>query len=533
MMSKFYCKEDIMTGKNRRRLMERKIVEQLVSGKGFNAICKDLKVGKNRVSHIKEKAREYGYLDGTVPIPPFPEAIFPEPVDGRSLKTSEADLQLQEQRQWIEDRLRAGWQPITIFEELPVNTGRSSFYRFLHRYKLIGIGENARKTLIQEIVYVSGEALILDWGKLRNIIDPDSGRKRILWMFIGVLGYSRYMMVNLVWSYDVPTTLSTLEDMFRELGGVPRRIVSDNPKCFSLEASKYDPLLNPIYERFAAHYGTTIECLPPGAPELKGRVERMVPFCRRLYEAHGNGWHGMGESQQYMNKKVGIANERIHGTTRRKPIEVFLKEEAAALKPLPAIAYEIEEFHEGIVRKDGHVRFRDKYYSVEEDYRRQKVVVIGDSRQVSIYYKGKLIEVHDRITDPNISKSTKECHKSPWQRSIMEGSYYRKRAAKLGPYVEEIIVRLLIQGNGFIDTRKVWGILSLDKKYSAADINEACQKALSVDAISYRSILTFLQLKTAGQQKEKKESPVADIKTSKFVRPIEEYQQLLIFGGKS
>lgn len=104
--------------------MERKIVEQLVSGKGFNAICKDLKVGKNRVSHIKEKAREYGYLDGTTPIPPFPEAIFPDPADGRSLKTSEADLQLQEQRQWIEDRLRAGWQPITIFEELPVNTGR-------------------------------------------------------------------------------------------------------------------------------------------------------------------------------------------------------------------------------------------------------------------------------------------------------------------------------------------------------------------------------------------------------------------------
>jgi hypothetical protein len=258
-----------------------------------------------------------------------------------------------------------------------------------------------------------------------------------------------------------------------------------------------------------------------------------MPFGRRLYEAHGSGWYGLGESQQYINKKVGIANERVHGTTRRKPIAVFLQEEAAALKPLPAISYEIEEFHEGIVRKDCHVRFRDKYYSVEEDYRCKDVVVIGDSRQVSIYHKGKLIEVHDRITDPNISKSTKECHKSPWQRSIMEGSYYRKRAAKLGPYVEEIIVRLLIQGNGFIDTRKVWGILSLDKKYSAEDINEACQKALSVDAISYRSVMTFLQLKAAGRQKDKKESSVTQTKTSKFVRPIEEYQQLLIFGGKS
>jgi hypothetical protein len=171
--------------------------------------------------------------------------------------------------------------------------------------------------------------------------------------------------------------------------------------------------------------------------------------------------------------------------------------------------------------------------TVEERYREHKVVVIGNSRQVSIYHKGKLIEVHDRITDPYISKSTKECHKAPWQRSIMEGSYYRKRAAKLGLYVEEIIVSLLMQGNGFIDTRKIWGILALDKKYSAADINEACQKALSVDAISYRSILTFLQLKAAGQQEDKKEGSAPDTKTSKFVRPIEEYQQLLTFGGNN
>ncbi|MDI6891271.1 MAG: DDE-type integrase/transposase/recombinase [Thermodesulfovibrionales bacterium] len=226
-------------------------------------------------------------------------------------------------------------------------------------------------------MYAPAEALIIDWGKLRDVIDPETGKKRILWMFIGVLGYSRYMMVHLVWSYDVPTTLSTLEEMLKELGGVPKRIVSDNPKCFALEASKYEPLLNPVYERFAAHYGATIECLPPGSPELKGRVERIVPFGRRLYQAHGNGWYGLSESQQYMNKKVAIANERIHGTTRRRPVDVFSAEEAPALKPLPAIAYEIEEFHEGTVRKDGHVRFRSKYYSVEQQYRDQKVVVIG------------------------------------------------------------------------------------------------------------------------------------------------------------
>jgi len=41
----------------------------------------------------------------------------------------------------------------------------------------------------------------------------------------------------------VPTTLSTLEEMFRELGGVPKRIVSDNPKCFAIEAKPSEKVI--------------------------------------------------------------------------------------------------------------------------------------------------------------------------------------------------------------------------------------------------------------------------------------------------
>jgi hypothetical protein len=540
-MSSFeIIKEALMTKQNRRRLMERKIVEQLVSGKSFNAVCRDLKVGRNRVSHIREMAREYGYLQGSTPIPPYPEALFPDPSDGRSLQKSEADMQLQGQRPWIEDRLLAGWQPISIYEELPaqneflISIGRSSFYRFLHRYKLTGIGEEARRKVVGEIIHAPGEALIIDWGKLRDVIEPETGKKRTLWAFVGIMGHSRYMIVRLVWTYDVQTTLTVLEDIIKELDGVPKNIISDNPKCFALEASKYEPLLNPAYERFAAHYEIQIECLPPRTPQLKGKVERMMPFVRRLYQAHGNAWYGITESQDYINKKVAIANERIHGTTRRRPVDVFSEEERTALKSLPAIAYEIEEFHEGKVRKDGHVRFRNKYYSVEEQHIGRKVIIIGNSTQVSIYHKGKLIEVHDRITDPYISKSTKDCHKAPWERSIKEGSYYRKTAAKLGPYVEEVVVRLLKQGNGFIDTRKIWGILSLDKKYTDVQINEACRKALSVEAYGYRSILTLLEVQAEirTEQAADKNALSQNTKKYKFTRPIEEYQQLLIPGGK-
>ena len=117
---------------------------------------------------------------------------------------------------------------------------------------------------------------------------------------------------------------------------------------------------------------------------------------------------------------------------------------------------------------------------------------------------------------------------------MKEGSYYRKTAAKLGQYVEEVVVSLLQQGNGFIDTRKIWGILSLDKKYTDVQINEACRKALSVKAYGYRSILALLQLEVEMQAEQKTGKYVLpqNIKTYKFTRPIEEYQQLLIPGGE-
>ena len=109
------------------------------------------------------------------PFPLTPEALFPDTVDGRSLKSSSADSQLKEHKEWIIERLEAGWQPVTILEELAVNAGRSSFYRFLHRYNLVDIGENARRKIIPEIIHEPGEALIVDWGKL---IDGFGARRK-------------------------------------------------------------------------------------------------------------------------------------------------------------------------------------------------------------------------------------------------------------------------------------------------------------------------------------------------------------------
>jgi len=473
-------------------------------------------------------AEAHGYLDpqNPKPLPPYPSLIFPDRPDRRQERCSDPDDSLQIKKDWIVERLAAGWRPITVFEELGVPIARSSFYRFLNRHSLLNLGANCRR-VVPEIIHQPGEALILDWGKLRDFYDPVTQKKKTVWAFVGTLGFSRYMMVRLVFTNDLETTINAIESMFREMGGVPARITSDNPKCFAQEASKYEPILNPGLELFLAHYGVQMECLPPRNPQKKGKVERMIPYVRRLYEAHGPDWLGIEESSSYLNRKLEIANQRIHGTTQKKPTEEFIEVELVHLKSLPAMGYEKCDYAEAKVRKDGHIRFQNKYYSLEEKYINEDVFVVGGKTQISIYLKGQLIETHQRLIAPYPSKSTKRNHLKPWEQAMQDHSHYLKRAKKLGPDVERMILILLQQGHGFIDTRKIWGILSLDKKYSAEQINRACKDALECEELSYRAVHALIKLQPHSSTNVSAKADPNFSKNHKFLRSLTEYQEEL------
>jgi len=120
-----------------------------------------------------------------------------------------------------------------------------------------------------------------------------------------------------------------------------------------------------------------------------------------------------------------------------------------------------------------------------------------------------------------------------------DGSVYRQRAAALGPHVERMVLRLLQLGQGFIDTRKVWGILSLDKRYTAQRIDRACRRALELKRLSYRTVKSLLEAEEAGSQLGQetagsdgsRQAPSQRQKAGhKHVRPLSVYrEQLLLF----
>jgi len=523
----------------RRRIVDRMILEKLRLGTGVEKTACAIGVGKRRVREVREKAIAHGYLDpsGKAPGPTglllAPLPLFSDPQDGRSLRSSPGDLALTSRLDWIKERLLAGWAPVTIFEELKIpEIGRSSFYRFLDRHSLHDLSKSYRApSLIAPIVHEPGEALILDWGKLRDVVDPVTGVKRTLWAFVGVMGHSRYMMVRVVWTNDVPTTCDAIENMLGEMGGVPRRVTSDNPKCFAIQADFHDPILNPAFLRFAAHHGFTMECLPPKDPQKKGKVERMISFTRRLFEAYPEEFVSLEHAQAYMNRKVAIANERKHGTTCEKPIEAFVTREAVALRALPPIAYEREEVTYPVVRRDGYVRFANKYYALADEWIGKETVVIATKEKVSIYCGSRLLEVYDRLSAAKVdTHATKDHLKKPWQKLEEQNCGYLGVASRIGPQAEAFVRATLARGDGFVDTRIIWGLLSLDKKYPREAVNKAAGIALEMGTFSSRLVERLIKLTLTPKSPPQNEDRFSS-QNNKFIRPMSVYKNHINGSG--
>lgn len=522
--------------------VDRKIVEGLGNGRSLTWLTKATGKGKGYVIKTRDLALERGYIVlatevgskekrftfGATPLPPFPEALFLF-VDGRGERVCETDVTMEPQAEWVKDRLEAGWSPQTIFEELPLSVPRSNFYRYLDRHNL---KPTFPSTNILELVHEPGECLQIDWGKLFDVPGEVTGKKKTVWIFIGILGHSRYEMAHVVERLDFVTTITVLISMLEEIGGVPHKITSDNPKVFVKEADKYEPLINPAFERFAAHYGFTVEALPPRTPELKGKVERMVPMKRRLFESYAIDKYSLESAQVHIDQKLKLTNERKHGAHQQKPIEVFLNDEASRLKALPVLPYEVEAIESSTVRKDGYVRFANKFYRVDPSLRKESALVIANTRQVSIYVKGRLLVVYERITAKFETKACKDHLKEPWENTLRDHGHYLKQARSIGVNVERLIGIVLARGEGFVDTKVVWGILTLNKKYMNADIDKACLSALELAQVNLRTVRQLLNTmakpKTKAPPRDNESSSIGGQgKGGKFTRPMSDYKQHL------
>jgi len=128
---------------------------------------------------------------------------------------------------------------------------------------------------------VAGEFAQFDFGEVSVRLPED--KRRVVHFAAYRLKYSRWMHVVLVPNEQVEALIRSLLDSFATSGGVPLRVVFDNPKTVVLRYEDGRPVWNPVLAPVAIDYGFTIELCTPRQPQQKGAVENLVGYVKGAF----------------------------------------------------------------------------------------------------------------------------------------------------------------------------------------------------------------------------------------------------------
>ena len=334
----------------------------------------------------------------------------------------------------IERWLQAERLQVTRIHELLAERGCEVSYSTLRRFiARRGWGRRQPVTVRMEDG-PPGEVAELDFGRLGLIPDPESGRRRTVWALIVVWRYSRHCFVWPTTSQTLHAVVEGLEAAWACFEGVPRYLVIDNFPAAVAGADALHPRFTRGFLEYARQRGFISDPARVRKPRDKPRVERSVPYVReRLFK--GAQFGDLAELRDAARRwSLEVAGQRIHGTTRKRPLEVFQDEERPLLAPWDGEPYEVPDWRTAKVHADHHVACQYALYSVPSALcpPGQQVEVQLGAKLVRIYHRGALLKVHPRqprggrATDPNDYPA----ELSPY--TLRAPEQLQRRAAELG-----------------------------------------------------------------------------------------------------
>ena len=296
-------------------------------------------------------------------------------------------------QRWLE---RHSYTATQIFQRLRAEEGYSGGITILSDY--VRSIRRVRAPAFLSLSFAPGECAQVDWG-CAGAMSIGSTRRRLSF-FVMVLCYSRLIYIEFSLAEATEHFLQAHQNAFEFFGGVPEKVLIDNPKTAVLQHPRGEkPLFHPRYLDFAAHYGFEPRACNVRKPHEKGRVESGVGYVEKSFL---NGLElppGLdalnAAARQWLD---GIANVRIHGETREKPMELFAVEKAH-LKALPSLPADTAITDTVRVNSRFRIRVDTNRYSVPSRYASQRLTLKKFAHQLCVYHEGQLLATHTRSYD--------------------------------------------------------------------------------------------------------------------------------------
>lgn len=249
------------------------------------------------------------------------------------------------------------------------------------------------------LAFAPGECAQVDWGSYGSIRVGDTTRR--LSFFVMVLCYSRQMYVEFTVSQTMEHFLACHQNAFRAFGGIPKRIMVDNLKSAVLKRTLGEaPVFNPKYAEFAACHGFGISPCGVARGNEKGRVENAVGYVKKNFLAGAELPDFMAINPAAQLWLDTIANCRIHGETRQRPVDQ-LKTELPHLQPLPLHHYDIATITQVRASPQFRVTLDSNRYSVPARLAGQRLTMKAYPDRLCFYFDERLIARHSRSFERN------------------------------------------------------------------------------------------------------------------------------------
>lgn len=381
---------------------------------------------------------------------------------------------------------------IRIFEEITRQgyTGKTSI---LNEY--VQSIRQTEKEAFFRLHFAPGEQAQVDWGVCGTI--EVEGRPRRLSVFAMVLSYSRMLYLEFTVSEQIEEFLRCHVNAFTFFAGVPACMLYDNLKSVVLQRHGPAVQFNSRFLDFAGHYCIQPRVCGVAKGNEKGRVESAIKYIKGNFLA-GRSFTDLSDiNGQARTWRDTCANVRIHGTTRKQPLELFA-EEKALLGPLPLIGYDTAITVSVRVSKDCFVQFETNSYSVPTRYVCEKLTLKAVPHAVTIYKDHDQIAAHRRcwgryqtIEDPAHFKDLLRIKHNARTHKMKD--HFVLLGTDAAAYLEG-----LLQGKVNAQTH-VGKILKLADLYGTTAVCDALAKALRHEAFGAEYIENIILQRRAAE----------------------------------
>jgi len=221
----------------------------------------------------------------------------------------------------------------------------------------------------------------VDWGECGHLnVD---GRRRKLYCFSMILGYSRMRYVVFTLSTDTYTLIQCHLGAFEYFGGYTEEILYDNIKTVILKRAlrAREHQWNPKFEDFFSHHGFIPRLCKPYCPQTKGKIENTIGYVKRDFLLGGT-FSSLDDMNRQVLQWCNRVNATPHGTTNEIPFDRLHQENLKSIQAIPPYLLRREERRK--ISREAYISYLGNRYSVPYRYAGREAVVEIQSDQMVV-----------------------------------------------------------------------------------------------------------------------------------------------------